>query len=71
MKVKKWLSLGEAYPKGQVIPILKEGSMTLVSGDKVIESLRTLYRAIQVPQVVNGAKGVKYQKSAKRRRDKE
>ena len=56
MKVQKWLSLGEAY----AIPRLKKGSKTSVSGDKVIESLRTPHLVIQVLQVVYGDKGVKH-----------
>ena len=60
MKVQKWLSLGEAYPKDYATPRLKERSKTLVSRDKVIESLRTSHQAIQVPQVVHGTKRVKY-----------
>ena len=59
MKVQKWLSLGEAYATTR----LKRGSRTLISGDKVIESIRTPHIATQVPQVVYGAKGVKHQMS--------
>ena len=71
MKVQKWLSLGEVYPKGHDISRLKKRSKTSVSGDKVIRSLRTFYRVTQVPQVVHGAKGVKYRISAIRKGDKE
>ena len=71
MTMQKWLSLGEAYPKGHATPRLKGGSMTPISGDKMIESPRTPHRATQVPEVVHCAKGVKYWISAIRRGDKE
>ena len=71
MKVQKWLTLGEACPKGHVIPKLKRGSKTPVSRDKAIRSLKTPYQATQVHQVVHGAKGVKYRISTIKRGDKE
>ena len=67
MKVQKWLSLGEAY----VTPRLKRGSKTLVSGDKVIGSLKTHHLATQIHQDMYGAKGVKHQISMIWRGDKE
>ena len=66
MKVQEWLSLGETY----ATPRLKGGSRTSVSRDKVIESLRTPHLAIQVSQVMYGAKGVKHWISSIRRGDK-
>ena len=67
MKVQKWLSLGDAYTN----PRLKKESKTLVSGDKVIESLKTPHLVLQVAY---GDKGVKHQisaiKSKERRREK-
>ena len=68
MKVQKWLSLREAYPKGHTISRLKGGSRIPVNGDKVIKGLRTPHL---VTQVAYSAKRVKHRISAIMRGDKE
>ena len=67
MKVQKWLSLGEAYPKGHTTLKLKGGSKTSVNREKVIKSLRTPHLVTQILQVVYGAKGVKHRISTIRK----